>query len=104
MLRITSYNVCYTKLLRSISNSGRWAQWRYKAVEPPGEAESDAFIVDQMFKRVKALYEKGGVFPEPIVNLAWNYGSGHEPDIEMVARECNGTFTRDVEIKRNNFV
>ena len=83
----------------SISNSGRWAQWRYKAVDPPGEAESDAFIVDQMFKRLKALYENGGVFPEPIVNLAWNYGDGHEPDIDMVARECNGQFTRDVEIK-----
>jgi len=83
----------------SISNSGRWAQWRYKAVNPPGHAESDAFIVDQMFKKVKALYEKDGVFPEPIVNLAWNYGDGEEPDIEMVARECNGQFTRDIEIK-----
>jgi formate dehydrogenase major subunit len=83
----------------SIANSGRWTQWRYKAVEPPGDAESDAFIVDQMFQRIRNLYKKGGVFPEPIVNLAWNYGSGHEPDIEMVAKECNGYFTRDVEIK-----
>ncbi len=83
----------------SISNSGRWAQWRYKAVNPPGHAESDAFIVDQMFKRIKALYEKDGVFPEPIVNLSWDYGNGHEPDIDMVAKECNGTFLRDVEIK-----
>jgi formate dehydrogenase major subunit len=82
----------------SISNSGRWAQWRYKAVNPPGHAESDAFIVEQMFKRVKALYEKGGVFTEPIVNLSWNYGDGHEPDIDLVARECNGYFTRDVEM------
>ncbi len=87
----------------SISNSGRWAQWRYKAVNPPGHAESDAFIVDQMFKRIKALYEKGGVFPEPIVNLSWDYGNGHEPDIEMVAKECNGTFLRDVEIKGKRY-
>jgi formate dehydrogenase major subunit len=82
----------------SISNSGRWAQWRYKAVDPPGDAESDAFIIDQLYRRLKKLYAQGGVFPEPIVNLAWNYGNGHEPDIEMVARETNGTFTRDVEI------
>lgn len=82
----------------SVSNSGRWAQWRYKAVDPPGEAESDAFIIDQLYRRLKDLYAKGGVFPEPIVNLAWNYGDGHEPDIEMVAREINGQFTRDVEI------
>lgn len=82
----------------SVSNSGRWAQWRYKAVDPPGEAESDAFIIDQLYRRLKDLYAKGGVFPEPIVNLAWNYGDGHEPDIEMVAREINGQFTRDVAI------
>ena len=55
----------------SVSNSGRWAQWRYKAVEPPGEAESDAFIIDQLCRRLKKLYAEGGIFPEPIVNLAW---------------------------------
>ena len=82
----------------SVANSGRWAQWRYKAVDPPGEAESDAFIIDQLYRRLKDLYAKGGVFPEPIVNLSWNYGDGHEPDIEMVAREINGQFTRDLEI------
>ena len=82
----------------SISNSGRWAQWRYKAVEPPGDAESDAFIVDQWVKKLKQLYARGGVFPDPIVDLAWNYGDGHEPDIDQVARECNGHFTRDIEI------
>ncbi|MEN8729032.1 MAG: formate dehydrogenase-N subunit alpha, partial [Desulfuromonadales bacterium] len=87
----------------SISNSGRWAQWRYKAVEPPGEAESDAFIVDQWVKNLKRLYASDGVFPGPIVDLAWNYGDGHEPDIEMVARECNGQFTRDVEIDGRAF-
>jgi len=83
----------------SISNSGRWAQWRYKAVEPPGDAESDAFIVDGLIKNLKALYAEGGTFPAPIVDLDWNYGDGHEPDIAMVARECNGQFTRDTEIK-----
>ena len=82
----------------SISNSGRWAQWRYKAVDPPGDAEGDAFIVDQWVKQLKKLYAKEGVFPDPIVDLAWDYGDGHEPDIDMVARECNGQFTRDIEI------
>jgi formate dehydrogenase major subunit len=87
----------------SISNSGRWAQWRYKAVEPPGDAESDAFIVDQWVKRLKKLYADSGVFPEPIVDLAWNYGAGHEPDIDLVARECNGRFTRDIVIDGKEF-
>jgi formate dehydrogenase-N alpha subunit len=34
----------------SISNSGRWAQWRYKAVNPPGKAKSDLDIVDTLFR------------------------------------------------------
>ena len=88
----------------SISNSGRWAQWRYKAVEPPGDARSDAFIVDQLAKRLKKLYaEQGGAFPAPLTDLAWNYGDGHEPDIDRVARECNGRFTRDIEIQGKQF-
>jgi len=87
----------------SISNSGRWAQWRYKAVKPPGHAESDAFILDQWVKNLKKLYAEGGVFPDPIVDLDWNYGNGHEPDIDMVARECNGQFTKDIVIKGKQY-
>ena len=87
----------------SISNSGRWAQWRYKAVEPVGQSMSDLWIIDQFFKRVKALYSKGqGVFPEPITKLAWNYGNGHEPDVHMVAKEINGYFTKDVTVKEKD--
>ncbi|KAF0218651.1 MAG: formate dehydrogenase alpha [Geobacteraceae bacterium] len=83
----------------SISNSGRWTQWRYKAVEPVGEARSDLAIIDQFYKRVAALYRKEkGAFPEPITSLAWNYGNGHEPDVQLVAREINGYFTRDMTI------
>ena len=75
----------------SISNSGRWAQWRYKAVEPPGEAKSDLWILDRFHKGVKALYKKeGGKFPDPIVNLSWNYGMEEEPDVHRVAKEING--------------
>ena len=87
----------------SISNSGRWAQWRYKAIDPPGDAESDAFMVDRWVKKLKQLYGDGGVFPDPIVNLAWDYGDGHKPDIDLVARECNGRFTRDVVIDGKAF-
>ena len=84
----------------SISNSGRWAQWRYKAIEPPGEAKSDLWILSQFHKRLKQLYvEKGGTVPEPITSLQWNYGDGHEPDVHLVAKEINGYFTRAAEIK-----
>ncbi|HWU40140.1 MAG TPA: molybdopterin-dependent oxidoreductase, partial [Candidatus Acidoferrum sp.] len=87
----------------SISNSGRWAQWRYKAVEPPGEARSDLWIIDQFHKQIKTLYKKeGGIFPDPITKLAWDYGAGHEPDVHQVAKEINGYFTRDTIIKEND--
>lgn len=87
----------------SISNSGRWAQWRYKAVEPVGSSMSDLWIIDQFFKRVRNLYTKDkGVFPEPITQLAWNYGTGHEPEVHLVAREINGYFTKDVTVKEKD--
>ena len=86
----------------SISNSGRWAQWRYKAVEPVGASQSDLWIIDQFYKRINALYQKGGAFPEPLTRLSWNYGSGHEPDVHLVAKEINGYFTKDVTIKEKD--
>lgn len=77
----------------SISNSGRWAQWRYKAMNPVGESKSDLDIVDIIYKEVKALYAKeGGKFPDPILKANWNYTNEdeHEPDPNLVAKEING--------------
>jgi formate dehydrogenase major subunit len=75
----------------SISNSGRWMQWRYKASNPPGEAEPDGDIMYKLFKKVRALYEKDkGAFPEPILNLKWDYETGGHFDIHKVAKEING--------------
>lgn len=80
----------------SITNSGRIAQWRYKAVEPPGEAKPDAEIIDELFKRIRALYQKeGGAFPDPILKLNWNYGKDHV-DTKLIAKEINGYFTADI--------
>jgi len=73
----------------SITNSGRWAQWRYKAVNPPGDAMDDLYILNGVFTRLRALYKKeGGKFAEPILNCAWNYGE--HPDPHAVAKEING--------------
>jgi len=73
----------------SISNSGRWMQWRYKAVNPPGEAKDDLWIINRLCKAVKELYAKdSGAFPGPIVDLNWDYGD--EPDVHKVAKEING--------------
>ena len=40
----------------SVSNSGRWVQWRYKAVEATGEAIPDLDMMIRLFKRIRALY------------------------------------------------
>jgi formate dehydrogenase major subunit len=73
----------------SVINSGRWMQWRWKAVDPPGKAHSDLWIVDRIFKAVRKEYEAGGVFPDPILKMNWDYGDGY-PDIVQVAVEING--------------
>jgi formate dehydrogenase major subunit len=75
----------------SISNSGRWSQWRYKASNPPGVAKPDGDIMYELFKKVQALYKKGkGAFPEPILNLKWDYETSGHFDIHKVAKEING--------------
>ncbi len=86
----------------SVVNSGRWAQWRYKAVDPPGEAKSDTWIITRLMKELKAAYIAGGAFPQPILQLTWDYSQDSdphgEPDIHRVAREINGYFAQDLEI------
>jgi formate dehydrogenase major subunit len=75
----------------SITNSGRWMQWRYKACNPPGVAKPDGDIMYELFKKVKALYEiEKGAFPEPILNLKWDYETDGHFDIHKVAKEING--------------
>lgn len=83
----------------SVTNSGRWAQWRYKANDAPGEAKPDAEIINELFIRIKNLYKKEkGKFPDPILNLNWNYGKD-KVDIHLVAKEINGYWTRDKDIE-----
>jgi formate dehydrogenase major subunit len=87
----------------SISNSGRWAQWRYKAVEPLGQSMPDAEIINELFYKVKELYKKeGGAYPDPVVNLSWEYGKKDATDkvkhmdVHAIAKEINGYFLEDV--------
>ncbi len=88
----------------SITNSGRWAQWRWKAVEPLGDSMPDAWITNVLMKRVQALYEaEGGPNADAITKLYWDYGDG-EVDTHFVAKEINGWFTDDVYDDDGNLV
>ncbi len=98
---------CSTEKEGSITNSGRLAQWRYKAIEPIGQSKPDSEIMNELYFRVKSLYQaQGGKFPAPIVNLTWNYGekdaSGKvkEVNIHNVAKEINGYYLEDVYDKK----
>jgi formate dehydrogenase major subunit len=75
----------------SITNSGRWSQWRWKATNPPGDAIPDSEIMNDILKKVRTLYQKNkGAFPDPILNLKWDYETRGKLDIHKVAKEING--------------
>ncbi len=94
----------YVEREGSVTNSGRWIQWRYKAIDPIGDAKEDLWIVNQIMRRVRELYAtQGGAFPEPIVNLTWDYGDGL-PDAEQIAREISGTALVDLKDKEGNVI
>jgi formate dehydrogenase major subunit len=93
----------------SITNSGRWMQWRYQAASPPGEARSDGDMMIDLFRKIKWLYQrdvkkgKAAVFPEPIFNLKWDYTTDGMYDSHKVAKEINGYFLKDVTIKGKTY-
>ena len=79
----------------SISNSGRWAQWRYKAVDPTGEAKPDLAIIDELVIRLKKKYvSEADAKAKAINELFWDYHStgeyAYEADPNVVAKEIQG--------------
>ncbi len=88
----------------SITNSGRWSQWRYKAADPPGDALPDGDIMVELMNKIRKLYRvEGGAFPEPILNLKWDYTSKGKFDSHKVAKEINGYFLADVTAKGKTY-
>jgi formate dehydrogenase major subunit len=83
----------------SITNSGRWMQWRYKAANPPGDAKPDGDIMVEVFDKIRELYTKeGGAFPDPILKLKWDYTTNGQFDAHKVAKQINGYFLKDVTV------
>ncbi|MDQ1497113.1 MAG: formate dehydrogenase major subunit, partial [Actinomycetota bacterium] len=75
----------------SFVNSGRWAQWKWKVLDAPGQVKDDNWILGQLFLRLKALYAKeGGTLPDPILNLKWDYAKPENPSLDEIAQEING--------------
>ena len=84
----------------SMSNSGRWVQWKYKACAPPQDALSVGDWIFRLMSEVKSLYQKeGGVYPEPVLNLKWDYADEKGMfDPLKVAKTINGYFLEDVTV------
>jgi len=84
----------------SITNSGRWMQWRYKAANPPCGIKGDGEIMVELMNKIRKLYKKEkGVFPEPILNLNWP----KEYNPHEIAKLINGYFMKDVTVKGKRF-
>ncbi len=84
----------------SITNSGRWQLWHYKAQDPMGDSRSMGDMYVQIFNRVRDLYAKeGGTFPEPLLKMTYP----KKYDADERARLINGVFTRDTEFKGKKY-
>ena len=81
----------------------RMAQWHVRAVEPPGDARSDAAFIVDVGTRLKALYAGSKARRDrPVLDLVWDYqpqGPKQEPNMELVLKECNGYTTEDLTDK-----
>lgn len=75
----------------SVSNSSRWMQYRWKAIEPKGESLADLEIIHRLMLEIKGLYKNENTPAAKTINaLSWNYGEGHHPDIDLVCKDING--------------
>jgi formate dehydrogenase major subunit len=81
----------------TFTNSARWLQWKWKAIDPPGNSKADQEILSRIFLAVRALYKKdGGALPEAVLNVTWNYTNPASPDLGEVLKEINGKALVDI--------
>jgi formate dehydrogenase major subunit len=75
----------------SVTNSGRWMQYRWQAIKPKGKSKADLEITHMLARRLKELYKNETTPAAKQVNaMTWDYGEHDHPDIDLVCREING--------------
>jgi formate dehydrogenase major subunit len=77
----------------SFTQTQRLLQWRHKAVEPPGDCQSELHFFYELGKRIKQRL--AGSIDErdrPLLDLTWDYPTDEhgDPDGEAVLAEING--------------
>jgi formate dehydrogenase major subunit len=81
----------------TFTNSARWIQWKWKAIDPPGQAKTDQEIIARIFLAVRDLYQREkGQLPEQVLNVSWSYTNPTNPDLSEVLREINGKALADI--------
>jgi formate dehydrogenase major subunit len=83
----------------AFTNTQRLLQWREKAVDPPGDARSDAWFVHQLALRLIAKAKQSSdPLDEPLRALDWWYPEDElgDPKMESVLAEINGWQTQPV--------
>jgi formate dehydrogenase major subunit len=83
-------------------NSARWLKWKYRALDPPGNAKLDHEILARIFLKVQELYKKekdnpATKFPDPILNVSWSYVNRNVPTFTEMAKEINGKALADLK-------
>lgn len=79
----------------SVTNSGRWMQYRWQAIEPKGESKADLEITHMLARRLKELYKNSSNPADNAMKaLTWEYGDSDHPDIDLVCKEINGYDTK----------
>ena len=77
----------------SFTQTQRLLQWRHKAVEPPGDCQSELQFFFELGKRIKQrLAGSTDERDRPLLDLTWDYPTDEhgDPDGEAVLAEYNG--------------
>jgi formate dehydrogenase-N alpha subunit len=79
----------------TVTNSGRWMQWRYKCADAPGEARADLEMLNDLMLKIRKLYEDDAAAPnrDGVLSLTWDYAPyGEHVDPQTVVEEINGRY------------
>lgn len=81
----------------TMTQTSRLLQWHDKAVEPAGDAKSDAWYFNWFARRFKEMYQDStDPKDRPIQHMTWDYGDD-EPSMLRVLQEINGYETQSGE-------
>jgi formate dehydrogenase major subunit len=45
----------------SLTNTGRWIQWRWKAIDPPGECKPELTYLTEMYQKIRSTLKAAGI-------------------------------------------